>query len=433
MAPRLNPTSLPKKENLVVNEDRLSFLPNDVAHRILSFLSIDEIGMLSLASKSCEKLCLSVPSLIIDDNSLSLSKGFMDFLEHFMRSRRGAKLTKLSIMSSCGKLKYNEIFCFMWLLNHAMECQVNDIDIELSLETGVVFVMPPDVLCCESLISLKIDLTYDDEDLDSIVHGALEFPSPHGFAYLRSLHLISLRIDGDSLGEQISYVCKFLEKLTLEYLSAMQKFKISSQSLLELTILGCSIEHLDISATSLQTISLRHDKIITSTNVYAPNLLRFIWYENSCENLNFVENPSLLHTLDLTLGKDYPEMIKLDNLLPIIVQVSYLIINPYTIQALYEDRHLQLVFNNLLKLDLHLDYYSSLTAPLVQNISRFLQGLPCSLKKLHIMTYSFKLMAAAVARGASFRVKGRNKMKLNGRKTCTNFCLEKEKERREER
>ncbi|KAM7255533.1 hypothetical protein ACFE04_008431 [Oxalis oulophora] len=413
MAPRLNSTSLPNKENVVVNEDRLSVLPNDVAHRILSFLSIDEIGMLSLTSKSCEKLCLTVPSLFIDDNSLSLPKGFMDFLLHFMRSRRGAKLTKLSIMSSYRELKYNEIFRLMWLLNHAMECQVNDIDISLSLETGVVFVMPQDVLCCESLISLKIDLNYYYGGLHLIVDGALEFPSPHGFAYLRSLHLISLRIDGDSLGEQISYVCKFLEKLTLEYLSAMQKFKISSQSLLELTIVNCCVEHLDISATSLQTISLSYDIIKTSTNVYAPNLLCFNWYENSCENLNFVENPSLLHTLDLRIGKDHPEMIKLDNLLPIIVQVSYLIINRYTIKALYEDRDLQLIFNNLLKLDLYIEY-SSWTAPLVQEISRFLQGLPCSLKKLHMMTFlvSDCLMAAAVARGASFCVEGQNTMVL---------------------
>ncbi|KAM7255688.1 hypothetical protein ACFE04_008586 [Oxalis oulophora] len=92
----------------------------------------------------------------------------------------------------------------------------------------------------------------------------------------------------------------------------MQKLKISSQSLLELTILGCSIEHLDISATSLQTIDLSFDIIITSTNVYAPNLLCFYWYHNLCENLNFVENPSLLHTLGLRLGED--NLIRLDNL-----------------------------------------------------------------------------------------------------------------------
>ncbi|KAM7255741.1 hypothetical protein ACFE04_008639 [Oxalis oulophora] len=62
-------------------EDIVSSLPHHVAHRILFLLNIKDIAKLSLASKKCGNLCLTVPSLRIRDCENSEARiQFLDFL-----------------------------------------------------------------------------------------------------------------------------------------------------------------------------------------------------------------------------------------------------------------------------------------------------------------------------------------------------------------
>jgi hypothetical protein len=70
-SPRRDSTSQ-KKESVVEleDEDRLSFLPDHLTQHVLSFMTIEDIAKLSFASKKCENLCLSIPSLTIIDSEI---------------------------------------------------------------------------------------------------------------------------------------------------------------------------------------------------------------------------------------------------------------------------------------------------------------------------------------------------------------------------
>ncbi|KAM7255579.1 hypothetical protein ACFE04_008477 [Oxalis oulophora] len=106
------------------NEDRFTSLPNHLSHHILSFLTIEQIVPLSLASKKCQNLCLTVPILAIEDYSKNGDEcqpkrvRFLDYLVTFIERRKCAKLTKLIICWGITGLPFKEtVLCYvkLWL------------------------------------------------------------------------------------------------------------------------------------------------------------------------------------------------------------------------------------------------------------------------------------------------------------------------------
>ncbi|KAM7254320.1 hypothetical protein ACFE04_032002 [Oxalis oulophora] len=221
----------------------------------------------------------------------------------------------------------NETTRVMSWLNQAMWCNVNEICLVIFPADQVDFVIPLELLWCESLRYLTIELNNG---------GTLEWPSPYGLSHLRKLHLKDLNIDGESLGEWISSSCKFLEHLVLDDISRFREFKISSSSLVHIDINGGFwFGGVDMSVQSLHTIGLRNlsTGIGSTFNIQAPNLLNLCTSSQAPFRYFCVNKSISNHYVRLSLyprGPRNPS--ELQHLLSNIVQATDLITDVSSIQ-----------------------------------------------------------------------------------------------------
>ncbi|KAM7255645.1 hypothetical protein ACFE04_008543 [Oxalis oulophora] len=255
-----------------------------------------------------------------------------------------------------------------------MECHVDDLNLSLYVASGT-YLLPSDVFWCESLKNLKLCMW----------RGKLELPTPYGVSYIKRLHLTHTEVVEGSLGEWISYALRSLEELRFEEISGLKMLKFSSSSLLNLTIRNCNFENLDISVRLLQTMNLNnafYGATSKSLTLHAPNLVNLYWTGTFTESY-FGEKMASLQSSYLSLWRYKQESWNLSSLLPSIAQTSHLEISWDTIKPLYESGCLPFMFQNLKTLDLILRVRSDdVIVPAM--IASFLQGLPSSLKKLHI-------------------------------------------------
>ncbi|XP_071722304.1 F-box/LRR-repeat protein At3g58930-like [Rutidosis leptorrhynchoides] len=226
-------------------DDRFSILPDNVSYHIFSFFTIKDIAILSLTSKRCKDLCVSLPSLVIDMSKIKLVERFripfMDFIASLIANRQSAELTSLTIRWSCKELDYDdgyrETYRIMSLLSSAIHCRINEINLSFNLYDHVEFVIPLELFYCESLTSLKVSMN----------NGKLELPCPYGFSYLESLQLDGVDIVHADFGGWISSFCKFMKKLFLK--SVLYEDK-----------------SLPFIFNSLQTLELHHSSLTDDVN-----------------------------------------------------------------------------------------------------------------------------------------------------------------------
>ncbi|KAM7273370.1 hypothetical protein ACFE04_028034 [Oxalis oulophora] len=363
------------------DKDRFSSLPIHVAHHVLSFLSIEDIAKLSFTSKTLKVLCSSVPSLIINTYKLTFPRGsvqrvqFMNFLVRFLRSHQGTEMTSLYIVWPTD----NESSHIMSWLNHALRCHVKEIELYLDHRSGII-VVPLYVFCCESLRSLTIELR---EGRGEFNKGKLKLLTPPGFSSrLKYLHLANLEIVDESLGSWISTSCKFLEKLELEEIFGIKKFKISSPSLLAIKIELCCFEDLNISAQLLHSFLFSKSCYAsTSLNIHAPNLL--CYSGSSFDSLRVEKKSESNYYVELFLFRTCPG--GTNELQLNIVQVTDLAIDINSIQVLHKKKCLPFAAKSLQSLVL---FYEDLTESTFPATYLFLQRFAHSLRKLH-MTHNF--------------------------------------------
>ncbi|PON52232.1 F-box domain containing protein [Parasponia andersonii] len=53
-------------KSLRTTADRFTSFPDDVAHKVVSFVSLEDVSRLSVVSRRCRQLCISMPSLNVD-------------------------------------------------------------------------------------------------------------------------------------------------------------------------------------------------------------------------------------------------------------------------------------------------------------------------------------------------------------------------------
>ncbi|KAM7275555.1 hypothetical protein ACFE04_017421 [Oxalis oulophora] len=293
-----------------------------------------------------------------------------------------------------------------------MACHLNEIYLALDLESGS-FLLPLEVFWCESLRSLTIFL-YECK---------LELPSPY-------------------------------EILKLQIVSGAKKFKISSASLLEISVSnsGCSFDYLDITTQLLHTISLSLsatallvNKLIVDVDSYDSDrvpplrLLHTISLGVATSALSVNICAPYLFRVDCSgLFPEYfsMEIIKtevkyfvslrcndtcssatddLQSLLYNIAPVTKLVIDSSAIQLLYDNKYLPCAFHNLESVVLSYNILTNITSPATV---LFLHMLPHNLKKLHMDCvlssgyYSMpteikhKLTEVASVKGGDLRSKG---------------------------
>ncbi|KAM2178707.1 hypothetical protein ACFX1R_033754 [Malus domestica] len=318
--------------------DRLSNLPDEVAHQMLSFLNFKELIRVGSVSKRCRELFLSTPSLVIcspDSGNKQKHLNLLDSFDRFLLHRGDSKIQRLSISWCISSGLANKIFRMITWIHIAARCNVEVLDFALNgKHIPGTLELPACVFLCGSLRSLLVHM-------DTI----LKAPSFACSSNLQCLTLKSVTMD-EGFCKWISSSCKCIKKLQLSYVS-IENIIIESSSLESFSLVGSSLRgirlcHLNISCEKLVDIHIefyKFDSSSKSMNIFAPNL-------NICK------------VKDLILSED-------------------------TTQALFREGSMQLQFDDISYLSLHA---GGVFDDLVPAMVSLLRGMP-NLKTLHINSY----------------------------------------------
>ncbi|CAL2268975.1 unnamed protein product [Prunus armeniaca] len=126
-------------------DDRLSNLPDHIAHRILSFLTTYDLARLSCVSKCCRGFCESTPILNFSrDDGMAAA----DTCGRHQRNQRSS--------SSC--ICRDVYFRVMSWVHKAVKCNVEEVDLDLFGLDDPILDFPSSIFLCESLKSLSVHM-----------------------------------------------------------------------------------------------------------------------------------------------------------------------------------------------------------------------------------------------------------------------------------
>lgn len=203
--------------------DRISNLPDEVAHHILSFLTITDVARFGCVSKRCGQLHLSTPSLKFEafsEPNLSIwykSLGLLNALDSFMIRRGDVKIQTFRFRS-LGGLGHSRIIDW---IHKALRCNVEVLDLEFAgLDLTLLF---QSILRCGTLRSLSVEMKH--------LHRFLILPSSACFTNIECLKLKNIHLVEDGFFRWVSSSCKCIKELLLERIDGAYHLSIESSSL----------------------------------------------------------------------------------------------------------------------------------------------------------------------------------------------------------
>lgn len=290
--------------------DRFSDLPDQVAHHIISPLTISDLGRLGCVSKHCRELCLSSTSLVFDEfsteneSTCSNRQRLFNCLDRFLIRRGDNKIQSFYLRwmahdvdddeeegneTSC--LCDGEYFRMISWVHNAVRCNVEELDLDFGGAFEIAPKFPSSVFLCASLTTLSLDL-----------NGiTLTVPS---FGFSSNLKFVDLKhcLAEEGFFQWISRYCKCIEDLTIEHVS-VETITIESSSLKHFSFGDSNfVNMVNISGEKLEHILIYwviespSDK---SLNICAPNLKLFYWKGNlmnhgNLGNLEFLEQAAII-------------------------------------------------------------------------------------------------------------------------------------------
>ena len=152
--------------------DRLSGLPDLVAHHILSFLDIKDVIRFGCVSKRWQQLHLSTTSLNFDGFTYRLLESYDQrlkmwcYLDRYLFNRSVDKIERFRLFwelhfhynGQDKAFRDNEILCLQKWIQYAVRCNVEVLDIRIGYCDNVQLDLPNCVLLAGSLKSLAVDL-----------------------------------------------------------------------------------------------------------------------------------------------------------------------------------------------------------------------------------------------------------------------------------
>ncbi|XP_021803009.1 F-box/LRR-repeat protein At3g58900-like [Prunus avium] len=263
--------------------DRFSNLPDEVAHRILSFLSFKDLTRVGALSKRCRQFYLSAPVVSFEYSSCKprgvtnqkIAK-LMSSLDRYLCYRGDHRMQIFSINWSCfwsepaSKFSDDRFRVITWIVN-AVRCNVEVLDLRLACE---FLALPSCVFLSESLRSLSVHLSW----------MILEAPSVSFSSNLCYLKLEKVTIVDERFFKWISRSCKFMKELQLIWIRGIQIISIESSSLESLLVWinDPNPIHLNVSGQKLESIDISFNDYYARTrsievNSFAPNLKYLKW------------------------------------------------------------------------------------------------------------------------------------------------------------
>ncbi|XP_071693113.1 putative F-box/FBD/LRR-repeat protein At4g13965 [Rutidosis leptorrhynchoides] len=212
-----------KRKRMNVEHDRLSSLPDDLIHKILSFIDIKRVGQTSVLSSRWRFVWTSMPYLNFSSGGRSSLLKFSNIVKQVL-SGRNNEIDVYSVKLDF-RGKVSQVFVSR-ILNYAFSHNVQEMTITSS-EKQIEF--PLSLFNCQSLKNLTLGGSGYRNSLTAT--STLELPS------LTTLHLDHVTLIDDSSHSYISK-CVNLKNLTLEYCKMMGSggFTIWHPQLLSFTL-----------------------------------------------------------------------------------------------------------------------------------------------------------------------------------------------------
>ncbi|XP_059306596.1 putative FBD-associated F-box protein At3g50710 [Lycium ferocissimum] len=215
--------------------DRISYVPDDILHNILSSLYIFDVVKLGILSKRWNYIWRTMPYLHFDIIRFGnerinrpwdweMVKTFNDFIHWVFISQCANNLVCFKLY--CGNL-FDEGAIFRWV---RVAIRRNVQELVLSFGPTEPFELPYCVATSESLRVLKLQL-----------NGAiLKVPNHMGFSQLKLLHLVGVELSNEHLTSCLFSKCPVLEKLILGdcTFGTMTVLDIASTSLIYVSLLN---------------------------------------------------------------------------------------------------------------------------------------------------------------------------------------------------
>ncbi|KAM1093419.1 hypothetical protein ACFX2I_008572 [Malus domestica] len=377
--------------------DRFSNLPDEVAHQILSLVSLKELIRVGSLSKRCRGLYLSTPSLKFWSSYYGGDKqgqlNLLNSFDRFLILRGGNKVQKFQVhLNLCSSLP-DEIFRVITWIHIAARCNVEVLDLQLRVYKNDMasFELPSCIFLCGSLRSLIVTL-----------YTVLKVPSFAGSTNLQHLNLSYVQID-DSFSKWISNSCKCIKELQLYHVGAVN-ITIESSSLESFRFVSAHNDtcHLNISGEKLEDIHVKWEYFhpgSRSLTISAPNLKYFKWIGNLLNRQNLREL-MCLEKAEIFLKPRRDICDNFDNaseFLCSICRVKVLLLSHETIKALFKEVSMPLPFDNVSYLGLRI---TSLSDDLVPAMVSLLRGIS-NLNTLQIESDLSLLFHKPKARGCN--------------------------------
>ncbi|CAL5335751.1 unnamed protein product [Camellia sinensis] len=218
-------------QDISVDEDQISNLPDCILHHILSFLPTKDVVATCLLSTRWKYLWSSVPILDFDDSLLYSSEVndlyppemtcFMNFVERVLLFHDGSSMKKFRL--SC-RVCFNASRIHAWV-SAAIKQKVQELDLCLFVEEP--FILPCCVFYCESLTAVKIEM-----------NCVLELPTCVSFPRLKTLYLALVTFLDDDSTQRLLSSCPVLQELTIldcDWMN-LKRISVSIPTLKSLTI-----------------------------------------------------------------------------------------------------------------------------------------------------------------------------------------------------
>ncbi|BBH07626.1 Protein with RNI-like/FBD-like domains [Prunus dulcis] len=151
--------------------DRLSNLPDPIAHHIFSFVDLKDIVRVGCTSKRCRQFHLSTPTLSFNFNEFPDMKKspcskrleVMNSLDRLLAHRRNDKLKRFHIhwvphnryVEDCS---CDESFRIMTWVYDAVRCEVEELDLDICVHQETPLALSSFMFLCDSLRSLSVNM-----------------------------------------------------------------------------------------------------------------------------------------------------------------------------------------------------------------------------------------------------------------------------------
>lgn len=283
------------------SSDRISNLPEEVLHHIISFLPIQSIAQTSILSKRWSHLWASLPILDFSD----LKQREVEFVNTVLRHRD--ENSNIKVFRVKGDLSSS---CLYNCIDQAVKYRVEKLKLDVSLTDKYFFGDKSGLLRlfnCDSLRSLKLAARYSSYAWQRPL-SSQQFPislsyyvvATIGVHALRTLCLTSMKFLDSTSELDLFSASSFpsLEKLRLENCIGITHLKITCPKIKDVHIVRMFLKCLDISGMRLESLEITHafEGYLQGSrvNILAPNLQSFYWGSiSSTEESSITSFPTL--------------------------------------------------------------------------------------------------------------------------------------------